>query len=105
MTPLEKFAQKMQGATPEKIRNEVLRQRGKIEELNKKTSLLQGVCPHEELRYTYGSSTGNYDPHDDCYWVELECPHCFRRWVDDKVKDFHSRILKGRPKAVEVKKT
>jgi hypothetical protein len=45
--------------------------------------LLQSECKHELARKKYGSNTGNYDPHSDCYWTDFYCPICDKRWSVD----------------------
>jgi hypothetical protein len=56
-----------------------------ISELTQELAGIQSQCNHPPLArtYKYGSNTGNYDPHADCYWVDYECGLCQRRWTVD----------------------
>lgn len=38
----------------------------------------------EYFKKKYGSNTGNYDPHEDCYWIDMECTICGSKWWVDK---------------------
>lgn len=65
--------------------------------LNKEKHELLHTCPHNELPTTYrevcraelpsyikmkyGANTGNYDPHEDCYWLNITCEICDSRWT------------------------
>lgn len=46
---------------------------------------IQENCSHpkEALTFKYGSNTGNWDPHDDCYWTDYECGLCEKRWSEE----------------------
>lgn len=73
-----------------------------IEILRTQVKFIRDNCKHPEVLYKYGSNTGNYDPHADCYWVEVTCTHCGQHYTlyddDPRYKTFeHGR------KATEVK--
>lgn len=52
----------------------------KIKKLYEDLNHLQINCPHTNQAKQYKGSTGNYDPHDDCYWIEFHCHDCNKRW-------------------------
>lgn len=37
-------------------------------------------CKHVNAVRVPHSDTGNYDPSDDSYWYECECPRCGKVW-------------------------
>lgn len=43
----------------------------------------QAECKHPDLEGEYGSNTGNWCEQDDCYWINLNCPTCGKRWQVD----------------------
>lgn len=69
----------------------------RIEELRKIVSdaqaeiaLIQSECVHPVSCVTkqYDGNTGNYDPSDNCYWINLHCELCEKKWsVYDNDKD------------------
>jgi hypothetical protein len=75
--------------------HKVRRCQDKIQELLQYIKDLQAECNHPLLEKRYGSNTGNYDPHNDCYWTDYFCPVCGKRWTEEQ-----SRYNDG---AVEVK--
>lgn len=46
---------------------------------------LQNECTHpkETVEKKYGSNTGNYDPHQDCYWTDFKCGICDKMWTEN----------------------
>lgn len=52
----------------------------KINKLEEERKQLQLICPHNSHIKQYRGSTGNYDPHDDCYWIEYHCQDCNKQW-------------------------
>lgn len=56
----------------------------KREKINKQIEEYKKLCPHVNLKGVYRANTGNYDPSDDCYWVELSCPDCGSFWTEDQ---------------------
>ncbi len=61
---------------------------------------VRAECPHDNIKYTAGSNTGNYDPSCDSYWYDLECTDCLQRErVDSELwNSFHieSYPIKGK---------
>lgn len=43
---------------------------------------LQEECTHPNVTEKYGSSTGNYDPSNDGYWIDYYCPDCDKKWTE-----------------------
>lgn len=43
----------------------------------------QNACLHPpvHVQYKYGANTGNWDRHDDCYWTDIYCGLCQKRWT------------------------
>lgn len=43
---------------------------------------IQDECEHppETLKGIYMGDTGNYDPHDDRYWITFTCELCDKTW-------------------------
>ena len=59
-------------------------------ELTQELAGIQSQCNHPPLArtYKYGSNTGNYGSHTDCYWVDYHCQLCDKRWsVDSEDKE------------------
>lgn len=46
---------------------------------------IQNECSHPKACVTskHGANTGNWDPSDDCYWADLHCSLCDKRWHVD----------------------
>jgi hypothetical protein len=53
----------------------------RIEKANADLKNLQNECPHENVIKKYESSTGNYDPHNDSFWIEHRCIDCGKIWT------------------------
>jgi hypothetical protein len=53
-----------------------------IKELSAEKTAIQDACAHPPLciRYQYDASTGNWDRNSDCYWTNLRCTLCGKRW-------------------------
>lgn len=66
--------------------------------INQEILDLQSNCPHEDQVGKYGSNTGNYDPHADCYWISVACEDCGRTWSvyndEPGYRAFKGRIVK-----------
>lgn len=52
-----------------------------IENLFKELIKLTNECPHQDLTYKYGGSSGNWDKADDQYWIDWKCHDCGKSWV------------------------
>lgn len=55
-----------------------------IAELNNLKTFIQSQCKHELASGKFKGNTGNYDPSDDYYWVEIYCPTCQKYWSIDQ---------------------
>lgn len=57
-----------------------------LDVLNEQIKNIQEKCPHpsEALLIKNKSNTGNYDPSADCYWKEMHCLACDKRWIEDQ---------------------
>lgn len=53
-----------------------------IQQAQTKIKAIQDQCPHpkEAVTRKSGASTGNYDPSEDCYWADLHCKLCDKKW-------------------------
>lgn len=62
----------------------VWRLQKKISGLYLKIKEIQDECDHPEktLIERNFADTGNYDPREDCYWVEYHCLLCDKRWAN-----------------------
>lgn len=52
--------------------------------LSKRLARLQDECPHATPTYANRGSTGNWDPQDNAYWTEWDCPDCGKKWRTDQ---------------------
>lgn len=59
-----------------------------IEERHELIAHLRSLCEHqlEHLKIEHDSNTGNYDPSADCYWTNIRCQDCGKRWHLDDTK-------------------
>lgn len=57
-----------------------------LDVLNQQIKELQKNCAHprEVVLVENKSNTGNYDPTADCYWKEMHCLACDKRWSEDQ---------------------
>jgi hypothetical protein len=57
-----------------------------IKEIHEKIVDIQENCNHPEsaLEKKGNSSTGNWDPMDNCYWWEFHCKLCDKRWTKEQ---------------------
>ena len=66
--------------------------------LSQELAELQADCPHTDKTGRYGANSGNYDPSDDCYWINVSCEDCGRTWSiyddEDGYKGFNGRIIR-----------
>lgn len=60
--------------------NRILRE---IAELQAELRKHQDKCKHPSSSYQSKGDTGNWCPHDDCYWQEWFCPTCKKTWTVD----------------------
>jgi len=54
-----------------------------ILQLTEQLTQIRNKCKHKNKTYTYSASTGNYDPSNDRYWKNYECPDCGKKWSED----------------------
>jgi len=57
-----------------------------LAEIKIKIDSIQSECSHPKACLTSvpNSSTGNYSPSDDVYWIDLHCGLCDKRWREDQ---------------------
>lgn len=70
--------------TPKQINNKKTKIINKIDYWANQYRELQSECTHEYKESIYKSDTGNYDPSEDCYWMEHACPDCGKKWREEK---------------------
>lgn len=56
----------------------------KMEKLRQELKQLQLNCPHVNFTKQYKGSTGNYDPSQDCYWIDYHCQDCNLKWSTEQ---------------------
>lgn len=44
---------------------------------------LQDECGHTNVVKKHESNTGNWDPHDNQYWIDYTCPDCGKHWTEE----------------------
>lgn len=59
---------------------------GRKHRIEEAIRVLQDNCKHpaDRLSKIYKSNTGNYDPYEDCYWVEYTCGDCDKWWMEEQ---------------------
>lgn len=68
-----------------KSKIQILKQQ--IENLQKELKVEQDNCLHQNVIYERGANTGNYDPHADCYWNDVQCIDCGKHFRFDSEDD------------------
>jgi hypothetical protein len=67
---------------------EINRVREKLEneaaQIKKQLLDLRTECTHPNVILKHGANTGNYDPSQDCYWIDHHCPDCGLKWTREK---------------------
>lgn len=60
-----------------------------ISQLHQELLAIQEECSHPALAraFKYGANTGNYDPHEDCYWIDHQCNLCGKHWRTDQERE------------------
>lgn len=68
------------------IRSTLESYRSQIAAFNGLIESLQHGCEHpkEALITVNKSNAGNYDPSNDCYWKEMHCLICDKKWSEDQ---------------------
>lgn len=57
---------------------------GLIEKLVAEREQAREKCRHNNTVHRFFSDTGNYDPTQDCYWIEFRCYDCGKVWTEDQ---------------------
>lgn len=63
----------------------------RVEHHQGKIAEIQKICQHDDVKASYGSNTGNYDPSNDSYWINVECLDCskkFRAYSEDNKEEY-----------------
>lgn len=71
------------------IKKKIERINIKINALNEEIKTTQESCPHADLEYKYGGSSGNYDRSQDDYWLDWKCNDCGKRWTTSQENPWH----------------
>lgn len=66
---------------------QILKYKKQIFNLKKKIAAIQDSCPHTNNKAKYESSTGGYDPSNDCWWIVVNCLDCGKYMRFDSVRD------------------
>jgi hypothetical protein len=69
------------------MKNIINKQKLIISKAYQKIKDLQKSCPHKNVNAAYKSDTGNYDPSEDIYWVEVSCLDCGKFMSFDSKRD------------------
>jgi len=56
----------------------------KAEVIRQQINDLQVECAHTGVKKEYKGNTGNWDPNDNCYWINFSCPDCGKFWREDQ---------------------
>lgn len=70
--------------TPAQVRRKLATINKNQEKWDAAERVLQAMCLHPNVSKKYDGSTGNWDPNDDCYWIEFKCPDCGKKWIEDR---------------------
>jgi hypothetical protein len=58
--------------------------------LSNRLDRLRADCPHATPTYVNRGSTGHYDPVDNAYWTNWDCPDCGKKWWTDQSRATHN---------------
>lgn len=66
-------------------RSAVTRLKAQAARIQDRIKSVQDACPHPagRVQYSYQANTGNWDRGDDCYWTNIFCGLCEKRWTVD----------------------
>lgn len=71
-------------------KNNVRKQRDKLiakrDLINLTLNALQENCLHENVKYKYRATVGNYDSSVDYYWIDWNCDDCGKSWQSPQEK-------------------
>ena len=73
--------------TPAQVQRKRKSIRDKQVRLSEELYELQTTCTHPNVTKKYGGSSGNYDPSNDCYWIDWRCPDCDKAWTTDQSRE------------------
>jgi len=62
------------------IKKRMQRLQAKKQKIHEEIVAVQTAYPHADLKSTWGSDTGNWDPSADSYWKDYHCQDCDKRW-------------------------
>lgn len=68
--------------TQTQIKKKIEKLQLKIKTIESEIHTIQLECQHPNVAKKHGSSTGNWDRGDDCYWIDYNCPDCQKRWTE-----------------------
>ena len=80
-------------------RRETLEKR--LDKIKEDLKDLQAECPHHNLRYRYGGTSGNYDGYE-AYWSDWYCPDCQKRWHAGNKSELEEELYKRYPHAKQI---
>lgn len=66
------------------LRESIFIQKKKVKKEEDELKTIINKCKHEYVKLKAKSDTGNYCKSDDCYWYEIECKVCGKRWDEDQ---------------------
>lgn len=58
--------------------------KAQIQKLQAELVAHQNRCKHLKVVRIPRGNTGNYDPTQDCYWLDCSCETCLKRWTEDQ---------------------
>lgn len=68
------------------------------ERLTDELRAIQDACPHTNKQGKYGGNTGNWCPQDDCYWIDVTCLDCQKRYTvydnEQGYKQFNGKVVR-----------
>ena len=66
------------------MKKSVIEIKKQIESLEIRLTKIRDKCKHINAEKKYGANTGNFDPNDDCYWIDFACLECGKRWHEQQ---------------------
>lgn len=72
--------------TAKQIAKKVTRRKNRIRQLQSEIAQIQENCPHQNLLYSFGGSTGSWD-REDSFWIDFYCKDCEKRWQTDQSRE------------------
>jgi hypothetical protein len=65
-----------------KIIRKIASLKNKIDKIDDQITEIQDNCVHARVDAKYKSSSGNYDPAENEYWVNIKCLDCDKSWTE-----------------------